>query len=237
MVHYNLSFKALKIVQIAVFLLSVVVLSATAYSQPISLPQDGNGWTIFTPSADSRIIYLSSTGNNSTGKYYSPQDSEIGNDPFNPTGPIQSYSTYAAAYTQTRNGYPDWILIKRGDTFIETIGNQIRDGRNAQEPFVIAAYGDTGLSPVFKTGTERALHRLNTGIEWFAISGISFAGSAVGGKRLTALPFLSTRNLVKFHLIFSDPIKPFASDFSALYIGCAASPFTSILENIGNVTP
>ncbi len=159
---------------LGLLLLSVFLLPLDVYSEPLTLPKDANGWTIFTPSADSRIIYLSSSGSDATGKYYSPQDSEIGTDPFNPVGPIYTYATYAAAYSQTRNAYPDWILIKRGDVFLETIGSQIRDGRNAQEPFVIAAYGDAGLSPVFKTGAERALHRLNTGIEWFALSGISF---------------------------------------------------------------
>ncbi len=159
---------------IIVLLLTTVLLPPETYGEALTLPRDANGWTIFSPSADSRIVYVSNSGNDATARFYDPDESAVANDPFHPAGPIQPYATYAAAYAQTRNGYPDWILIHRGDEFLETIGDQIRDGRNSQEPFVIAAYGSTGLSPVFKTGANRALHRLNTGIEWFAISGISF---------------------------------------------------------------
>ncbi len=65
--------------------------------------KDAQGWSILTPSADSRLIYVSSAGNDSTAKFYLPSDSEIGNDPFNPTGTILPYATITAALAQTRN--------------------------------------------------------------------------------------------------------------------------------------
>ena len=163
--------------RIQIFLVSLLLASLTPgiiIAAQINLPKDADGWTIFTPSADSIIVYVSASGNDGTGKVYAPTDTALGFDPFKPTVPINAYATYAAAYAQTRNGYPDWILVRRGDTFYEAIGTQIRDGRNANEPFLITAYGSSGLSPVFKTGANLALRRVNTGIDWFAISGIDF---------------------------------------------------------------
>lgn len=149
------------------------VFSFSILAESLNLPVDTDGWTVFTPSADSRIMYVSTTGNDATGLIYN--QGSVGSDPFEPNGSIRPFKTYAAAYAHTRDGYADWILIRRGDIFTnETIGDQIRDGRNSSEPFLIAAYGGSGLSPVFKTGTESALIRTNTGIDWFAISGISF---------------------------------------------------------------
>ena len=141
---------------------------------PLDLPRDAEGWTIFTPSPDSRILYISNDGNDGSGQYYLPSDPEIGLDPFNPVGPIEAYATYAAAYTQTREGYPDWILVRRGDTFYETIGSQIRNGRDEDEPFLIASYGNSGLSPLFKTGSSSAFSWCCDYINWIALSGISF---------------------------------------------------------------
>jgi hypothetical protein len=42
----------------------------------------------------------------------------------------------------------------------------------------------------------------------FSISGLMRAGVAAGAKRATTLPVRSTRNLVKFHLIFLVPSRP-----------------------------
>lgn len=52
-------------------------------------------------------------------------------------------------------------------------------------------------------------------------------GSVVGANLLTGWPFLSTKNLVKFHLI-ALPKKPFCFSFKYLYNGMAVFPFTLI---------
>ena len=53
---------------------------------------------MFTPSADSRLIYVSSSrGNDTTGRAYLPTDSVIGADPFNPVGVIKPFRTIASA--------------------------------------------------------------------------------------------------------------------------------------------
>ena len=49
-------------------------------------------------------------------------------------------------------------------------------------------------------------------------------------------PSRPTRNLVKFHLIL-PPSRPFFSPLSQVNSGWASLPLTSILANIGKVTP
>lgn len=118
----------------------------------LNLPKDAAGWTVFKPSPDTRIMYVSTAGNDSTGQIYSASTGVVGSNPFNPSGAILPFRTYAAAFANTREAMPDWILFRRGDTFYETIGSNIRSGRSASEPFVIGSYGDSGLSPLLKTG-------------------------------------------------------------------------------------
>lgn len=117
------------------------------------LPIDAEGWTMFAPSADSRIVYVSSSGDDVTAEYYLPSDPVIGSDPSNPIGPINAYQTIAAAMLEMREFYPDWMLLKRGDTLYESLSNnlQLQSGRNAAEVKLFSAYG-TGERPLLKTG-------------------------------------------------------------------------------------
>ena len=83
---------------------------------------------------------MSSAGDDDNASFYTAGDVAVGNDTFNPSGSIVAFETYAAAYALTRDGYPDWILLKRGDEFTFTIGSSIRSGRDSDEPFLIGAY-------------------------------------------------------------------------------------------------
>ncbi|MNJ86364.1 hypothetical protein D3C87_38580 [compost metagenome] len=115
-----------------------------------------NGWTQFTPSSDTRIIYVSdSDGNDATANFYNTSDNEVGSDPFQPAGPVLSYRTLAAAFAQVRNGFPDWILLKKGDTFTnQSFGTVNRSGRNANEPVLIGSYGSSAVRPRILTGAN-----------------------------------------------------------------------------------
>ncbi|NLF38031.1 hypothetical protein GX586_01210 [bacterium] len=126
--------------------------------------RDVNGWTTFTPSADTRIIYVSSSGgNDATAQWYAPGNGAIGADPFNPTGAILPYATIAAASAVSRNGYPDWVLLKRGDQFFEKLAT--RNGRAADERSLYGAYGGA---------TSRPLLKIASGVGW-SCSGIKHA--------------------------------------------------------------
>ncbi len=144
---------------LAVFLLLV----STSVASAQNLPLDAQGWTIFTPSSDSRIIYVSSTdGNDATAINYSV--SQV-SDPFNPNSSIRPYKTVAQARRQLRDNYPDWILFKRGDVWYEPIAIEFKlSGRSADKPMLFGAYGDLSQDrPTFKTGESLCVSASNNG--------------------------------------------------------------------------
>jgi hypothetical protein len=91
-----------------------------------------DGWTVLTPSADSRIIYVSSS---------------VGNDANSGLTEAAPKRSIGAACSQLRDGYPDWVVFKRGDTWHEAFPGMTRSGRSATEPMVIGSYG-TGDRPL-----------------------------------------------------------------------------------------
>ncbi len=109
-------------------------------------PQDSDGWSILTPSADSRLIYVSSSsGDDTTAQVYLPAAAEIGSDPFDPAGTIMPFATLQAAQEQLRDGYPDYLLLKRGDSWTPGQGVSLGKGRSVTERMVVAAYGDLSV--------------------------------------------------------------------------------------------
>jgi hypothetical protein len=154
---------------------------AVAFSAALDLQKDINGWTIFTPSSDSRIIYIATNGDDSTGKFYTPTSPEVGSDPFKPSGSIQPYATFTAAFAQAREGAPDWILFKRGDSFTitETLGINPRSGRSVTEPSLTGAYGANGGSPILKfpATSQMALRMQRSAPNWIAVAGLDFYSS------------------------------------------------------------
>jgi hypothetical protein len=85
-----------------------------------------NGWTVIQRSADSRVIYVSASGN----------DSNSGTDVRHP---IQ---TVARGLSKLRNAMPDWLLLRRGDSFSGGINLNL-SGRSAAEPLVVASYAES----------------------------------------------------------------------------------------------
>lgn len=106
-----------------------------------------NGWTVIEPSTDTQIIYVS----DSVGS-----DSYTGLCPNAPTSGLcgPKKTTYAGSQL-LRNGFPDWMLIRRGDTFFnqslgpnpETQGHLNRNGKNGRERLVISTYGASTQRP------------------------------------------------------------------------------------------
>jgi hypothetical protein len=127
--------------------------------------RDSNGWTVVTPSSDSRVIYVSS----SQGK-----DSNDG------LSEATARKTLTAATALLRPGYPDHLLLKSGDVWHETMGvYKSIGGRSAAEPMLISSYG-TGarpsVRPVSATATNALFghvtssvspHLYMTGIEFY----------------------------------------------------------------------
>lgn len=104
-----------------------------------ALHLDANGWPTVPSSFDSRTIYVSS----STG-----EDSNLGRTPEMPV------ATIAAGLARLRNGYPDHLLLKAGDIFVnQAFGNLKVSGRSVSAPMVFGSYG-TGPAPVVETNPE-----------------------------------------------------------------------------------
>ena len=124
----------------------------------LSVSIDEQGWTNVTPSADTRIVYVSSSEGS---------DSNSGLSPDSP------FKTIAKGKGLLRSGSPDWLLLKRGDVWFEKYGLLNVSGRSAQEPILISAYGE-GDRPLLNTRTDNAISTNVTAVNNVAIVGIHF---------------------------------------------------------------
>lgn len=118
-------------------LYTFILIFALVLSSNGQLLTNVDGWSIIEPSVDSRIIYVS----------YSEGDDN--NDGLSENSPKQ---TIEAADDLMRNGYPDHMLLKRGDIWSNFEGfGRWKSGRSAEEPIVISYYGNSGERPIIKT--------------------------------------------------------------------------------------
>jgi hypothetical protein len=156
----------------AILTLIALLLCSLTFTSHAALPTTSEGWTIFTPSEDSLIVYVSNAGNDETAKTYAKK--ELGSSPFNPPEnmTLHSFKTFKAAFEKTRKNKPDWILVKRGDTFFESI--KVRDGKSLTEPFLVAAYGVKKSNPIFNTGDKIALRTSHKSFKFIAVQGLDF---------------------------------------------------------------
>lgn len=118
-----------------VMVLGVVGLMSLAGTNPVvaaSSQDAGSFWTQFTPSSDTRLIFVSSSE---------------GNDSNNGLTPATPVKTLARAESLLRDGFPDWMLLKRGDVWHESMPSWSKSGRAANELLIVGAYGDQGGRP------------------------------------------------------------------------------------------
>lgn len=137
-----------------------VFLSLSAQAQ---LPVDANGWTVFTPSNDSRIIYVSSS---------------TGSDANNGLSAAAAKQTIAAGMSLLRDSMPDWLLLNKGDIWNEKIGWFGKSGRSASEPMLLGSYGASSCDrPLLKTDSMTAIETTGGGgrtIDNLVITGLHF---------------------------------------------------------------
>lgn len=148
-------------------------------TQSGTLPLDGYGYHIFTPT-----IPVSPTGSCAAKTYNGTciakaSTSSPGDCTAQPaTNPIDnsdthSCSTISAAFAllATHSNHPDWVLLKKGDTFQDmslgtagsATGTLFTSGKSPTEPFVMTAYptNATGARPLVEPANNVAL--LSTG--------------------------------------------------------------------------
>ncbi|HEX8914948.1 MAG TPA: right-handed parallel beta-helix repeat-containing protein, partial [Humisphaera sp.] len=128
----------------------------------MSVSINAAGLTVVTPSADSRVVYVSASG------------SDLNNG-LSASSPVKSL---AKAQSLVRDRMPDQVLLKRGDVFYDAFGYWKKSGRGDDEPMVIGAYGD-GDRPEVRTGNA-------TGITVGSIAAQRMADVAILGIRFRA---------------------------------------------------
>ena len=141
--------------------LAAGALLATILAQYNFLPQDAEGYSILTPSADSRLIYVDDTdGDDGTATNYLMSTIPNVNDWEDP-GAVNAYQDPAVAILQMRQGYPDYLLLKRGGVWATSNYLRQYSGRNVNERSVITAYGTGNRPHLNATGNHETIRLWN----------------------------------------------------------------------------
>ncbi len=97
-----------------------------------------NGWTTFDLHTDSRIVYVSSS------------EGDDGNDGLTPETAVASPAKGAEL---VRDGSPDFLLFRRGDTWraqdlgADRVVRRFKSGLDKAHPMVVSSYGDSTERP------------------------------------------------------------------------------------------
>jgi len=143
-------------------------------------PVDDEGWSVFRATADTRICYVSSRGDDASAVVYDPGDPAVGPDPFNPAGPVKAFGDINTALKRQRPGKPDWVLLRRGDTWRGPVTEPLLPpGRSAAEPRLIGAYGPLSRPRprIVGRGAGFRVGHVHAGVQHLAIVGIEFYAS------------------------------------------------------------
>jgi len=130
------------------------------------VPVGSDGWTALSPQADSRVVYVSSSA---------------GNDANTGLSAAAPKRTLAAGFGLMRDGYPDWMVLRCGDSWAEALPWWGKSGRSLSAPMVIGSYG-TGERPLLLTGLG------------YAFQTAALAGSPREHVALTGLHFWAHTN-------------------------------------------
>jgi hypothetical protein len=150
--------------------IGVLLLAVVAAMVPVQASSAADGWTDFLPSADSRIVYVSSSQGNDA------------NDGLSPQSPVR---TLNRGYQLLRDGYPDWMLLKRGDVWNEGFNGSTgpywaKNGRSAAEPMRLSSYGPGAARPQLLT--NMGFQATGASRSNVAVTGIHFKSPSGGGE-------------------------------------------------------
>ena len=114
-------------------------------------PQDADGWTIFTPEADSRLLFVDNTEPNDTtagpsansSDYYTLSTLPNVGDWQDP-GAVNAYQTIEGARADARDNQADWILLLEDQTHLVTTTFRPRAGNSNTKRARVGAYGPNG---------------------------------------------------------------------------------------------
>jgi len=158
---------------IAALTLSAGLCTSTALAQDLN----EEGWTVIEPSVDTRFVFVSSS------------DGSDFNSGLTPSRPVK---TLERAEEMVRDGHPDWILLKRGDTWNDGFGTWGWSGRSAEERVVISSYGDADERPRIELHNNTFVKgRINDDVSHVAIIGLSIIGDRDPGDLSIGIRWLS----------------------------------------------
>lgn len=116
-------------------------------------------WTTFKESADTQKVYVSSAD---------------GDDANDGSAPDKAVKTLAKGISLLRDGMPDWMLLKRGNVWLESLGEWKKSGRSSTEPMVVMTYGDDEARPILKTGAMSGITAIAGPLGHLAFVGLHF---------------------------------------------------------------
>ena len=118
-------------------------------------PIDSDGWSIFLATLDTRILYVATGGDDVSAAVYEPDNRAVGPDPFNPAGDVKPFQDINTALKKQRSGMPDWILLKRGDTWRGPITEQdVPPGKSGDEPRLVCSLCASTLGPIIRSNPQ-----------------------------------------------------------------------------------
>src|SRR5262249_36097084 len=97
----------------------------------------------------------------------------LGNDTNSGLSQNAPVKTIGKAKSLLRDGFPDWMLLKRGDTFYSGFDQWSKSGRSSTEPMLVGTYG-TGARPVMKTGANPGVFMITNPVNYIDFVGIHF---------------------------------------------------------------
>ena len=153
-------------------------------------------WTDLAPSPDSRIVYVSSS------------EGSDSNDGLSPATPVR---TFAVGTSLLRDGYPDWLRLRRGDTWTGeklVVNNLV--GRSESERIVVSTYG-TGDRPTIVDGQ---LKFGGTRCGNLAITGLSLVRTSEDSEFPTGIDSVSTKVGIENVLIEDCSVASFGVNIS-----------------------
>lgn len=159
---------------VALGLLVAAGLPSAAHAQTYN----SAGWTILQPAEDTRFVFVSSSQ---------------GDDRNSGRSPAQAVRTIARAKQAMRDGKPDWMLLRRGDTWNESFGVWNLSGRSVNERVVIASFGESDERPKIVVTDESVIGSpYQQDVSHVAIVGLHMEANRPGASASRGIRWLST---------------------------------------------
>lgn len=172
-----LRFSSLHTVRVSTLAVALAVTAGACVSPAMAIDRNPEGWSVLQPSVDTRIIFVSSSEGNDH------------NSGLTPSKPVR---TLERAEELVRNGYPDWVLMKRGDTWSEGFNGWALSGRGDNERILISAYGEGDQRPRVVLRDESFLiGRMDADVSHVAIVGVAIEGNRAPGDSTIGIRWLS----------------------------------------------